>query len=197
MSLAVTELVGSGVGGELLYAEFSTPVGVLAVVTDPTDVGDRRIDPKAGAGRVGAVVASGFVPLAQLLTELPGQVSDRPTAADPLAPIAALLDRYFDGDIDALDEVSVSQRGGAFTESAWSALREVPAGAVVSYTELATSVGRPRAARAAGTACATNHVAPFVPCHRVVKSGGSLGNYGYGTQVKAALLKHERALDGR
>ncbi len=197
MSFAVTEPVGSDVGVGLLYAEFSTPVGVLAVVTDPTDAGDRPIGSEAGAGRVGAVVASGFLPVTQLLDELPGQVSGRPSEPDPLAPIAALLDRYFDGDTVALDEVSVSQHGGAFTESAWSALREVPAGEVVSYVELATAAGRPRAARAAGTACATNHVAPFVPCHRVVKSGGSLGNYGYGTQVKAALLQHERALDGR
>jgi O-6-methylguanine DNA methyltransferase len=89
----------------------------------------------------------------------------------------------------------VSQRGGAFTESGFGGAAGVPAGAVVSTGWRPPWVG-PRAARAAGTACATI-TAPFVPCHRVVKSGGSLGNYGYGTQVKAALLKHERALDGR
>ncbi len=177
-------------GAALLFAEFSTPVGVLAVVTDPTAEGDRP------TGDIGAVVASGFLPVAQVLEQLPDQVGSRAATADPLTPIADIVDRYFGGDIGALDEVPVSQRGGTFTESAWAALRQVPAGEVVSYAELAAAAGRPRASRAAGTACATNHVAPFVPCHRVVKSGGELGNYGYGTQVKAALLRHEDALAG-
>jgi methylated-DNA-[protein]-cysteine S-methyltransferase len=176
--------------GPLLFAEFGTPVGVLAVVADPSDGGDR---PSPGTG---AVVASGFVPVAQILEDLPDHLAGRSVVADPLTPIAEVVGRYFDGDLAALAEVSVSQRGGTFTSSAWSALRAVPAGEVVSYAELAAAAGRPRASRAAGSACATNRVAPFVPCHRVVKSGGSLGNYGYGTHIKAELLRHENALTG-
>jgi methylated-DNA-[protein]-cysteine S-methyltransferase len=61
----------------------------------------------------------------------------------------------------------------------------------VSYTELAARADRPTAVRFAGNACARNLVAPFVPCHRVVKADGSVGNYYFGPDVKRALLAHE------
>mgnify|MGYP003347376265 CR=1 FL=1 len=70
-------------------------------------------------------------------------------------------------------------------------VREGAAGTVISYGELAIRAGRVRAVRAAGSACARNAVAPFVPCHRVVAAGGGLGGYGYGLAVKEALLAHE------
>jgi len=100
---------------------------------------------------------------------------------------------WVDGDLSSLDQVAVRQHGGPFFERVWTVMREVPAGETVSYGELAILAGRPRAARAVGTACATNSVAPFVPCHRVVTAGGSIGAYGYGIELKAALLRHEGA----
>jgi methylated-DNA-[protein]-cysteine S-methyltransferase len=87
--------------------------------------------------------------------------------------------------------VPVRQPGGAFQQAAWSAMREIPAGHTWSYSELATMAGRPDAVRAAGTACARNTVAPFVPCHRVLRSDGSLGGYAYGLDAKRWLLAHE------
>jgi methylated-DNA-[protein]-cysteine S-methyltransferase len=101
---------------------------------------------------------------------------------------------YTDGDVDALDAVAVRQPGGSFLQAAWDAMRTVPAGRTVSYAELARLAGRPNAVRAAGSACARNMVAPFVPCHRILRSDGSLGGYYYGLPVKAALLRHEHAL---
>jgi methylated-DNA-[protein]-cysteine S-methyltransferase len=71
-------------------------------------------------------------------------------------------------------------------------MRQIPPGETWSYAELAAKAGRPQAVRAAGQACARNLVAPFVPCHRVVRSGGSLGGYYYGLAVKRWLLDHER-----
>jgi methylated-DNA-[protein]-cysteine S-methyltransferase len=71
-------------------------------------------------------------------------------------------------------------------------MRAVRPGTTISYTDLATRVGLPRtAARAAGAACAANLIAPAVPCHRVLRSDGSLGGYYYGLARKRWLLRHE------
>lgn len=73
-------------------------------------------------------------------------------------------------------------------------MRKVPVGKTWSYSDLAKRAGSASAVRAVGSACATNLIAAIVPCHRIVKSGGSLGNYAYGIEVKEWLLKHEGAL---
>ena len=107
--------------------------------------------------------------------------------------VADALARYAAGEVGALDGVRVRQPGGTFLQSVWAVMREIPAGTTVSYTELARRAGRPTAVRAAASACARNMLAPFVPCHRVVRSDGSLGGYAYGLATKQALLDHERA----
>lgn len=108
--------------------------------------------------------------------------------------VASRVRQWIDGDLDALLTVEVDQPGGEFQQSAWAAMREVQGGTTVSYAELAQIAGRPRAVRAAGTACARNQVAPFVPCHRIVRTDGTLGAYGYGVSLKRKLLEHESAL---
>ena len=87
--------------------------------------------------------------------------------------------------------IAVEQRGGPFLETAWVALRAVPAGSTVSYTGLAAAAGRPEAVRAAASACARNAAALFVPCHRVVRTDGTLGGYRWGLDVKRSLIAHE------
>jgi O-6-methylguanine DNA methyltransferase len=72
--------------------------------------------------------------------------------------------------------------------------RDVPFGHVVSYRDLAVSVGNPKASRAVGTAMATNPVPIVVPCHRVLRTGGALGGYGGGLPMKQALLRLEGSL---
>lgn len=158
-------------------ASIPTRVGPLAVVLDEH----------------GTVLASGFGGLSALTTRL-GLAEDLPpTPATELAPLADAVDRYFAGDLEALDEIPVHQSGGPFAQQAWAQLRQVPPGEPVTYAELAERAGSPGAARAAGQACARNLVAPFVPCHRVVPSGGGVGGYAYGADVKTWLLDHERA----
>jgi methylated-DNA-[protein]-cysteine S-methyltransferase len=105
---------------------------------------------------------------------------------------AAALREYFAGDVGALDAVAVSQPGGPFHARVWEAMRGVAAGTTVSYAELAARAGAPRAVRAAGSACARNAICLFVPCHRIVRSDGSLGGYYYGLDTKRRLLEHER-----
>lgn len=84
-------------------------------------------------------------------------------------------------------------RGTAFQTRVWAALRELPAGATVTYRALADRIGAPHAVRAVAGACAANPVAVLVPCHRVVRSDGGLGGYRWGLERKRALLARERA----
>ena len=108
--------------------------------------------------------------------------------------ISDLISDYFDGDISAINGISVRQPGATFSQSAWKAMRKVRAGAVITYADLADRAGSAAAVRAAGTACAKNAIMLVVPCHRIVKSGGALGNYAYGVNKKEWLLSHEGAL---
>ena len=108
-----------------------------------------------------------------------------------LAGVSAVVADWIAGDVDAFNALKVRQPGGEFTQAVWKSLRKVRGGSVISYADLATKAGRPLAVRAAGTAMATNLIAPIVPCHRVVKTGGALGGYGFGIDLKAKLLRHE------
>ena len=86
-------------------------------------------------------------------------------------------------------------RGTAFQQRVWEALRKVPAGATVSYAEIAARIGSPGAVRAVAQACAANRLAVAIPCHRVVRSDGALSGYRWGVERKQALLARERASD--
>jgi methylated-DNA-[protein]-cysteine S-methyltransferase len=101
------------------------------------------------------------------------------------------LEAYFDGDLTALDSIEVQQPGGRFHSDVWREMRQVAPGTTVSYADLAARAGAPRAVRAAASACARNAICLFVPCHRVVRSDGSLGGYFYGLDVKRRLIEHE------
>ncbi|ASY15798.1 methylated-DNA-[protein]-cysteine S-methyltransferase [Candidatus Planktophila sulfonica] len=108
--------------------------------------------------------------------------------------ITDLINDYFAGDISALNSIQVRQPGAPFSQAAWKAMRKVKPGAVISYADLADRAGSPAAVRAAGSACAKNAIVLIVPCHRIVKTGGALGNYAYGLSKKEWLLRHEGAL---
>ena len=105
--------------------------------------------------------------------------------------ISELIDDYFDGDLTALNGIKVRQSGAAFSQAAWKAMRKITPGKTWSYSDLAEKAGSPAAVRAAGSACANNAIMLVVPCHRVVKTGGALGNYAYGIDKKRWLLSHE------
>lgn len=84
-------------------------------------------------------------------------------------------------------------RGTAFQHRVWEALRRIPAGVTASYAEIAAKVGTPKAVRAVARACATNRIAVAIPCHRVIRSDGSLSGYAGGVHRKRALLAKEKA----
>jgi len=111
---------------------------------------------------------------------------------DRLGTLSSKIEAYLAGDVTAIDDIPVEQPGGAFRQAAWKVMRDVPAGETISYAELAARAGSPNAVRAAGSACARNHIAVVVPCHRILRSGGNLGGYYFGLPVKQWLLEHER-----
>lgn len=109
---------------------------------------------------------------------------------------ADAVQRYLDGDLAAIDDVEVDAVGTPFQQRVWEALRAIPAGETRSYAQLAVAVGAPGAVRAVGTANGANPVWMVVPCHRVVRSDGTIGGYGGGPDRKQWLLEHERSAGG-
>ena len=109
------------------------------------------------------------------------------------ADFAALLQQV----VDAVEQpgtannIPLDVKGTAFQEAVWAQLRKIPPGETRSYAEIAAAAGNPKAVRAAGSANGANCVAVLIPCHRVVRSDGSLGGYAYGTEIKQELLERE------
>ena len=106
---------------------------------------------------------------------------------------AALLQRV----VDAVEhpgtgaDIPLDVRGTAFQQRVWAELRKIPPGETRSYAEIAAAAGKPKAVRATGSANGANNVAVLIPCHRVVRSDGSLGGYAYGLDIKRELLARE------
>jgi AraC family transcriptional regulator of adaptative response/methylated-DNA-[protein]-cysteine methyltransferase len=90
-------------------------------------------------------------------------------------------------------ELPIDVRGTAFQEAVWRELRKIPPGETRSYAEIAAAIGAPKAVRAVGSANGDNHVAVLIPCHRVIRSDGSLGGYAGGLDRKRRLLDAEKA----
>lgn len=150
----------------------TTPAGRLAIIA-----------------RDGVVVAAGFGSIGDMASRIgEGVVTER----RDLGSVSRAITAYFAGEVTAMDDLAVEQPGGDFFQAAWKVMREVPAGQTITYTELAERVGRPRAVRAAGSACARNRIAPIIPCHRILQADGRVGGYYYGLAAKTWLLEHER-----
>lgn len=141
----------------------------------------------------GAILASGWTPDAAAVLDRihaalrPATVRDAETAAGDA------VRAYYDGDLAAIDEVAVRQRGTALQGRGWDALRRIRPGEPLSYTAFATALGSPSAVRVAASICARNAPALFVPCHRVLRGDGSLGGFAWGLEVKRRLLAREAA----
>jgi methylated-DNA-[protein]-cysteine S-methyltransferase len=161
------------------YTTVATPPGPFTVVVTSFEGAD-------------VVLASGWTAdVSDLLPVVHRQL--RPTwveHADWL-PVLDVVEAFCGGDVTAIDTVAVRQRSGPFLEDAWEVLRTVPAGQPDTYAAFAARCGRPAAVRAAAAACGRNAAALFVPCHRVLATGGGLGGFRWGTPVKRWLLDHE------
>jgi AraC family transcriptional regulator, regulatory protein of adaptative response / methylated-DNA-[protein]-cysteine methyltransferase len=90
-------------------------------------------------------------------------------------------------------ETPIDVQASAFQWKVWRALQQIPFGETRTYSEIASAIGSPRAARAVASACANNRVAVVIPCHRVVRTGGELGGYRWGLERKRRLIEKERS----
>lgn len=109
------------------------------------------------------------------------------------AEFSALLKSVVDA-VEApgdFSHIPLDVKGTAFQEAVWRELQRIPAGETRTYAELAAAVGKPKAVRAAGSANGANNVAVLIPCHRVIRTGGHLGGYAYGLEIKRKLLEKE------
>jgi methylated-DNA-[protein]-cysteine S-methyltransferase len=139
----------------------------------------------------GRVLASGWTDsFDRILARIPAQHQPAHVSTGTVSSAEA-VDAFYAGEIDPAMHVPVRQVGTELSTEGWRQLRLIPAGSTLTYTELAAAMGRPEAVRAAASVCARNAPALFVPCHRVLRSDGSLGGFAWGLDVKRSLLERE------
>jgi methylated-DNA-[protein]-cysteine S-methyltransferase len=161
---------------EFYQNEFQSPIGVVYVVSDGTHL--RAVDFEGYEHRLHRLLARHY-----------GRY--RLHSARESCDAVSRLERYFAGDLRAIDDIAVATNGTSFQRQVWAALRTIPAGTTVSYGTLASRIGRPMACRAVGLANGSNPISIFVPCHRVVGADNTLTGYGGGIERKQWLLGHE------
>ena len=166
---------------DVVYATFDSPVGTGVVAATP-----------AGIVRVGLPNEAPEIVVEKLSRDLSPRILE---ARSRLDAELRELDEYFAGRRNEFDlPIDWTLARSGFYRKVLDQLREIPYGQVATYGEMAARAGNAKAQRAAGTACGSNPVPIVVPCHRVVRSGGAIGNYGGGPEMKRFLLKHEGAI---
>lgn len=160
---------------KLEYITTQTPVGTFTMILD---------------GEI--VVASGFDKPDSLLENILGYSSRRQfiPAKNDLGYVK-LINDYFKGDLAALAKIPYHQINTVFYQEVWKTMAKVKPGKTLSYKAVAEAINNPFAMRAVGSACKHNKICLLIPCHRIIKSDGGLGNYYYGPKIKKYLLEHE------
>lgn len=156
----------------------ATPDGEFHVIIDSHDVAR----------------ASGFGTAADLVKRLDPSLEPSDVEQIKNHPYQNYVLDYYNGDTTALDKIPRLQSGTEFQKRVWHAMSAIPHGQTLSYKQLADASGNPAAIRAAGTICGLNKLILLVPCHRILKSDGSIGSYLYGPVIKGSLLHHEDAI---
>ncbi len=163
---------------EIAYATVDTPLGAMLVAS--TDRGLVRVGlPRETFDEVLENMADRLSPR---ILELPARVDDARRE----------LEEYFDGSRREFDlPLDMRLIRSTFRSRVLENMTKVPFGEAITYAEAATRAGNPRAQRAAGSALGANPIPVVIPCHRVVRTGGAVGNYGGGPEMKRYLLRHE------
>jgi AraC family transcriptional regulator, regulatory protein of adaptative response / methylated-DNA-[protein]-cysteine methyltransferase len=105
--------------------------------------------------------------------------------------VAVTAQHVFSKDPSASGPYNIHLRGTPFQLKVWEALSDIPKGTTMTYADIAEKISRPKAQRAVGTAVGKNPVAYIIPCHRVIRKSGDLGNYRWGTERKRLILESE------
>ena len=167
---------------EVAYGTLDTPLGSILVASTPQGL-VRVALPRETFDDVIAQLSAGVSPR---VLELPRRVDDARRE----------LDEYFAGKRREFDlELDWRLVHGPFARRLLRGMTKVPFGEAITYTDAARRAGSPRAHRAAGNALGSNPIPIIVPCHRVVRTGGAIGGYGGGPEMKRYLLRHEGWLD--
>jgi AraC family transcriptional regulator of adaptative response/methylated-DNA-[protein]-cysteine methyltransferase len=160
------------------YAAAATALGVLLVAVSPR-------------GLCAVALGDDATELAAALRvrfpEAQAAGSD-PAVAGMVERLVAMIEGADNG-----ADLPLDVRGTAFQQRVWAALRAIPRGSTLTYTELAGRLGVPRAVRAVASACAANTLALVIPCHRVLRRDGSLAGFRWGLARKRELLRREAA----
>ena len=176
--LALGERAGAEGLVDVAFETHDSPLGLLLVGATAR-----------GVVRVGLPVQNPDA----LLEELARRISPRVLRAprNTVTQARRELDQYFEGERHEFEVTLDWQLTGGFRRDVLRATARIPYGQTASYRDVAAEAGSPRAFRAAGSALATNPLPIVVPCHRVLRSGGGLGEYGGGPEMKARLLRLE------
>lgn len=162
----------------------------MKLITSQTPIGDFHMMTHEVRG-VDTVRVSGFGDVEDLRKRLPQELQDLELQEVRKHPYQRYITEYFAGDAAALDAIPKHQSGTEFQESVWRVMSNIKPGETLSYKQLAEKSGNAAAIRAAGTICGLNRLVLLVPCHRILKSDGAIGNYLYGADVKRFLLELE------
>jgi len=168
----------------LNFLQFASPVGSILICANPKGVCLLHIDRNQALSRTESV---------RIVKDRyrHGEIDETVHPALLQDVKKAILD-YFDKRIP-LPPIPVDlSSGSAFQQQVWQALHKIPFGETRSYLQIATSIGRPKAARAVGQACGRNPITIIIPCHRVLAGNGKLGGFSSGLQVKETLLGLEQ-----
>lgn len=160
---------------QLYFITSSTPDGEFHIIFD----------------KQGVALASGFGTMSKLQERLPVTWQHAQLTEVQKHHYQQLVRSYYIGNRSALDTIPRHQEGSDFQKRVWRALSEIPYGQTISYKDLAEKIDNPQAVRAAGTACGMNRLTLLIPCHRVLKSDGTSGDYLYCSKIKESLLKRE------
>jgi methylated-DNA-[protein]-cysteine S-methyltransferase len=164
---------------DVAYANVDSPFGPLLLAST-----------RRGLVRINLPAYDPEETLEELAVKVSPRVLEAPAKLDE---VQRELDLYFEGKLTEFDLPIDWQLTGGFRGKVQRAINRIPYGQTRTYTDMARSAGNERAVRAAGTACGSNPIPIVVPCHRVLRSSGSLGGYGGGLPMKEALLKLEGA----
>ena len=175
-SMTKDECEDGGIDLDIYYNIFTTPVGEVLMASN-----------HMGLVYMGFIDVKKVAVLNDLVQRFPNAHFDR--AMDRFQKRALSI---FQNEWSEKPDIILRVHGTAFQVNVWNELLRIPPGQCVSYGEIAQRIGAPGASRAVGTAIGANPIALLIPCHRVIRADGSVGNYHWGKEQKLALLKWEK-----